>query len=83
MDGDVGESSRFFLRSPRRVEPAEPTRVIDSAERLSESLEERSPRTVEPAEPTRVIDSAERLSDPLEHRLEEGVETAEPAAGVN
>ena len=53
-------------RSPRRVEPAEPTRVIDSAERLSDPFEDRPEEAVETAEPAAgVIDSSERSSDPL------------------
>ena len=56
-------------RSPRRVEPAEPTRVIDSSERLSDPLEDRPEEEVETAEPAAgVIDSSERSSDPLGHQ---------------
>ena len=53
-------------RSPRTVELAEPTRVIDSAERFSDPLEDRPEKGVETAEPAAgVIDSSARSSDPL------------------
>ena len=62
------ETRSRVTRSPRNVEPAEPTRVIDSSERLSDPLEDRSEEEVEPAEPTRVMDSSERSSDQLGHQ---------------
>ena len=60
------ETRPRVTRSPRRVEPAEPARVIDSAERLSDPLEDRPEERVETAEPAAgVIDSSARSSDPF------------------
>ena len=70
------ETRPRVTRSPRRVEPAEPTRVIDSYERLSDPLEDRSEEEVEPAEPIRVMDSSERTATPVRDPEEAAIEDA-------